>query len=150
MDSFSKIKCFQVCGLFLYLQFNAIDLRSASIPRPCSLYYYCTIVQLEVRDSDTYRISFIVQDYLAIFIFFLLPYEVKNCSTDSLDGINSAWRGPWSFEGQMPLYRRMPEWSEWGRSGWKNIFLVTGGREICQVGFQGETGELGNGITFEM
>ena len=51
-------------------------------------------------------------------------------------------RGPWSYEGSMPQYRRMP--GPGSRSGW--------------VGDQGERerdrgfseGKLGKGITFEM
>ena len=35
---------------------------SASIPVPCGFYHYCSVVQLEFRDGDSSRGSFIVQD----------------------------------------------------------------------------------------
>jgi len=42
--------------------FNSIPLIYLSVPMPilCSFYYYCSVVQLEVRDDNTSRSSFIV------------------------------------------------------------------------------------------
>jgi hypothetical protein len=49
---------------------------SVSIPIPCSFYYYCSVVHLEVRDDDTFRI-FLYRIILAILGFlFFFSYEV--------------------------------------------------------------------------
>jgi hypothetical protein len=45
---------------------------SVSVPIPCRFYQYCSVVQLEVRNSDSARSSFIVQDCFG--------YEVENYS----------------------------------------------------------------------
>jgi hypothetical protein len=59
-----------------------------SIPIPCSFYYYCSVVQLEIRDGDTFRSSFMFRIDLAIlgFLFFHMKLRiffqensVKNC-----------------------------------------------------------------------
>ena len=46
-----------------FLDFNSILLInvSLSVPIPCSFYHYCHVVQLEVRDDDSFRSSFIVK-----------------------------------------------------------------------------------------
>jgi hypothetical protein len=46
---------------------------------PCIYYYYCSVVQLEVKDGDTSRRSFIVQDCLSYPGISGFPYEVKSC-----------------------------------------------------------------------
>ena len=38
------------------------------------LYYYCSVVQLEIRDGDTSRSSFIEQDFLAVQDFYFFPH----------------------------------------------------------------------------
>jgi hypothetical protein len=47
-------------------------------------YYDCSVVQLEIRDSDTSRSSFIVQDSFSYPELFVFPYEVENCSLNVL------------------------------------------------------------------
>jgi hypothetical protein len=71
------------------LVFNSIPVISLSvcIPIPCSCYYYCSVVQVEIRDISTSRNSFIVQDYFSYpGLLFLhaklstvLLRAVKNC-----------------------------------------------------------------------
>ena len=60
---------------------------SVSIPIPCGFYYCSSVAELETRENDTSRISFIVQNsfsYLG-FLFFhkklniVLSSSVKNC-----------------------------------------------------------------------
>jgi hypothetical protein len=80
--------------LFLGLQFDSTD-PSASIPILCNFYYYCSVLQLKVRNDDTSRSSFILQDCFSyagffVFVFFsvfyfhmklriVLPRYIKNC-----------------------------------------------------------------------
>jgi hypothetical protein len=47
---------------------------------PCSFYHYYSVVQLEIRDGDTFRSSFIVQDHFSYTGFFVFPYEIENIS----------------------------------------------------------------------
>ena len=52
-------------------------------------YYYCSVVQLEIRDGVASRSAFTLQDYLAL-LGFAFPYEVDYCSSSSVnncDGI---------------------------------------------------------------
>ena len=44
---------------------------------PSSFYYYSPAVQLEVRDGDTSRRSFIAQDYFTYYGLFVFPYEIE-------------------------------------------------------------------------
>jgi hypothetical protein len=44
------------------------------------IYYYFSVVQLEIRDGDTSRSSFIVQNCFNYPRFFGFPYEVENWS----------------------------------------------------------------------
>ena len=68
--------------LSLGLQLDSIPLihLSASIAIPCSFYDYCSVVQLEVGDSDTSRSSFIVQDSFSYLGFLVFLYEDESCS----------------------------------------------------------------------
>ena len=48
------------------------------MPISCGVYYYCSVVKLEVRDGDTHRSSFIVKDYFSSprnFVFFIYGGE---------------------------------------------------------------------------
>jgi hypothetical protein len=47
-----------------------IDL-SISVPIPCDLYHYCTVVCLEIRNGDSHRSSFIV------WIVFVMLFQMK-------------------------------------------------------------------------
>ena len=66
-------------ALFLCLQFYSIDQLSVSVPTPCSFYHCCSVVQLEVRDGDSFRSSFIVKNYFSHPGFFGFPYIIDNC-----------------------------------------------------------------------
>ena len=55
-------------GLFLGLQFCSIE-QPVCVSIQCSLYRYCSVIQLEVRDGDSSRSSFII---LLLRIIFLL------------------------------------------------------------------------------
>jgi hypothetical protein len=51
---------------------------------PCDFYFCYTEVQLDIRDGEMSRSSFIVQDYFSYPFFivfcFVFPYEIKYCS----------------------------------------------------------------------
>jgi hypothetical protein len=57
---------YQVCiSVWVYfLIFSSISLidLSVSMPVPCSFYHYCSVIQLEVRNGDSPRSSFIVKN----------------------------------------------------------------------------------------
>ena len=42
-------------------------------------YHYCSVEQLEVRDGDTCRCFFIMQDCFSYPGGFVFPYEAENC-----------------------------------------------------------------------
>jgi hypothetical protein len=48
-------------GSFLGLQFCSIDLP-VTVPVPCSFYHNCSVVQLEIGDSNSTRGSFTVEN----------------------------------------------------------------------------------------
>ena len=53
--------------------FNSIPLiyLLISVPIPCSIFYhYCSVIQLEVRDGDSTRSSFIVENNFCYPVFF--------------------------------------------------------------------------------
>jgi hypothetical protein len=85
--AFCKISSVHRCvDLFQDLWFNSTH-QTVSISIPCSFYYYCSVVQLEIRDGDISRSSFIVQDYFSYSPFFVLffPYEkIEICSFNLL------------------------------------------------------------------
>jgi hypothetical protein len=74
-------------GLFPGLSFYSIDQPVCFYANTmfcfvlfvCLFYYYCSVVQLEIRDGDTSRSSFIVQDCFSYPRFFGFLYEVENC-----------------------------------------------------------------------
>ena len=61
----------------LFWVFNSIPLidLSVSVSIPCSFYHYCSVVQLEVRDDDSPRSSFIFKNCFRISLSICL----KNC-----------------------------------------------------------------------
>lgn len=71
-------------GLFQGLWFDSIDQPVCSYTSTMHFYYDCSVVQLEIRDSDTSRSSFIVQDSFSYPELFVFPYEVENCSLNVL------------------------------------------------------------------
>jgi hypothetical protein len=61
--------------------FNSIPLiyLSITVPVPCSFYHNCSVVQLEVRDGDSPKGSFIVENsfrYLGFFLFFQMNLRI--------------------------------------------------------------------------
>jgi hypothetical protein len=66
LDGFSSIVKDQVTiGVWIHFWvFNSIPLvyLPATRPMPCSFYHYCSLVQLEVRDGDSPRSSFLVEN----------------------------------------------------------------------------------------
>ena len=64
--------------------FNLIPLVHLSVLLPVpSCFHYCSfsyIIELDVRDADISRSSFIVQYYFCSSRFFIFPYEVECCS----------------------------------------------------------------------
>jgi hypothetical protein len=74
---------------------NSIPLIIVFVPIsiPCSFYYYCSVIQLEVRDVDTSRSSFVVQDCFSYPAFLFFSYEPKNCSVKVCKALY------WNFDG---------------------------------------------------
>jgi hypothetical protein len=63
----SKIKC-----VSSFWVFNSIPLiyQTVTVPIPCSFYHSCSVVQLEVRDGDSTRSAFIVENSFRFHGFF--------------------------------------------------------------------------------
>jgi hypothetical protein len=83
LDGFSSLIKDQVTiGVWVHFWvFSSIPLvyLSVAIPVPCSFYHNCSVVQLEVRQGDSTRGSFIVENVFAILGFFAIPDEFTNC-----------------------------------------------------------------------
>ena len=83
LDGFSSFIKDQVAigVLICFWTFNSIALIYLPVPVPiqCSFYYYCSVVQVEVRDGDSAWSSFIVEKFLLPWDF-LIPDEFANCS----------------------------------------------------------------------
>ena len=63
-------------GSFLVLNHESIDL-----PACLSLYHYSSEVQFEIRDGDSFKTSFMVENsFCCPGFFFLIPNEFANCS----------------------------------------------------------------------
>ena len=71
-----------ICMWVYFWVFNLVPLINLSVTTsmPCSFYYYCPVLQLEIRDGDTSRHSFIVPDCFSYTGSFVFPYQVENCS----------------------------------------------------------------------
>ena len=82
LASLSKIKDPQVYGFLEVLNSISLINLSVSVPIPCQFYHDCSAVQFVVRDGDSSRISFIVQDCFSYpgFVVVVVLYEVENCS----------------------------------------------------------------------
>jgi hypothetical protein len=48
------------------------------------LFYHCFVVQLEIREGETSRNSFIIQDCFSYPGFFVFPYEAQNFLSRSI------------------------------------------------------------------
>jgi hypothetical protein len=51
---------------------------SVTVPIPFSFYHNCSVVQLEVRDGDSTRGSFVVENSFFYPRFFVIPDEFAN------------------------------------------------------------------------
>jgi hypothetical protein len=62
--------------------FNSIPLISlrVSVPIPYRFYHYCSVIQLEVRDVDSPRSSFLVENSFSYPGVFVIPNEFANFS----------------------------------------------------------------------
>jgi hypothetical protein len=80
---------------FYFCVFNSIPLINVfvSVPISCSFYHSCSVVQLEVRDGDSPRRSFIVENWFPYPGFFVTPDEFENCSFYFCDELS------WNFDG---------------------------------------------------
>jgi hypothetical protein len=83
LDGFSFLVKDQVSiGVWIHLWvFNSIPLiyLSVIVPVPCSFYHNSSVVQLNVRHSDSTRGSFIVENSFCYSRFFIVPDEFANC-----------------------------------------------------------------------
>ena len=66
---------------------------SVSVPIPCSFYHNCSEVQLEVRDGDSSRGSFIVENSFCYPRSFIFPDEFANCPFYISEELS------WNFDG---------------------------------------------------
>jgi hypothetical protein len=83
-------------GVWVYFRvLNLIPLNNVSVSVPIlySFYYYCSVVQLEIMNGDTYRSSFILQDCFEYPVVLIFPYEVENFS------FNVCKKLYWNFDG---------------------------------------------------
>jgi hypothetical protein len=53
---------------------------TVTVPILCSFYHNCSVVELEVRDGDSPRGSFIVEKSFGYLRFFVIPDEFGNYS----------------------------------------------------------------------
>jgi hypothetical protein len=62
--------------------FNFVPLiyPPVTVPIPCSFYHYCSVLQLEVKDGDSPRTTFIVENSFQYPGIFVIPNEFANCS----------------------------------------------------------------------
>ena len=68
-------------GSFLGLQFYSIDLPACFYNSTIQVFnHYYFVIQLEARDGDSSRSSFIVENCFGYPGVFFFPYEVENCS----------------------------------------------------------------------
>ena len=83
LDGFSSfVKVQVIVGVWAHFWvFSSIPLiyLSVAIPVPFSFYHNCSVVQLEVRDGDSTRSSFIVENSFCYPRFFVILDEFANC-----------------------------------------------------------------------
>jgi hypothetical protein len=75
-----KLNVCRCVSLFLDLQFYYADQMSILDQYHAVFNHCCSVVQLENRDGDSSRISFIVQNCFGYLGFFVSPHEVEKCS----------------------------------------------------------------------
>jgi hypothetical protein len=96
-----------IIGVWVYFWiFNSIPLiyLSVSVSILCFVYHYCSVVQAEIRDGDSPRISFIVEKsfssssfvfvcLLSLLLLLLLQGEFESCSFYLCEELT------WNFDG---------------------------------------------------
>jgi hypothetical protein len=82
LDGFSSfVKDHVTIGVWVHFWvFNSILLIFLPVSVPIPLNFYCSIIQLKVRDGDHPRSSFIVENSFHYSRFFVIPNEFANCS----------------------------------------------------------------------
>ena len=84
LDGFSSFVKDQVTiGVWVHFWvFSSVPViyLSVTVAIPYSFYHYCSVVQLEVRDGDSTRGSFIVENSFQYHRSFVIPDEFENCS----------------------------------------------------------------------
>ena len=82
LDGFTSLVKDQVTiGVWIHFWvFSSIPLiyLSVVVPVPCSFSHNCSVVQLEVRDGDSTRVSFIVENSFCYSRFFGIPGKFAN------------------------------------------------------------------------
>ena len=75
--------------------FNSIPMVDLSVfmPVPSCFHFCSSIIELEAKDGDPFKSSFIVQDYFGCPGFFVFPYEVEYCS------LKDCKKLCWDFDG---------------------------------------------------
>jgi hypothetical protein len=79
-------------------RFGFFDKLSASLPILCGFYYYCSVVQLVVSDSDSPRSPLIVEKSFQYPEFFVIPDEYENFSFYFCEELS------WKFDGDSIEY----------------------------------------------
>ena len=69
-----------VCLHFWSFNYIPLIFLTVSLPFPFNLYYYCSVIQLEVIDSDCPRSSYIVDERFLYHGVLVIPTEFSNCS----------------------------------------------------------------------
>jgi hypothetical protein len=97
LDGFSSLVKDQVTiGVWVHLWvFNSTPLiyLSVTVPVPCSFYHNCSVVQFNVRQGDSTRGSFIVENSFCYPRFFIFPDEFANCPFYLSEELS------WNFDG---------------------------------------------------
>jgi hypothetical protein len=55
----------------------SIDLSISVLPIPYDFYHYCSLIDLEIRDGDSPKSAFIVENYFALMDFLLFHMKLK-------------------------------------------------------------------------
>jgi hypothetical protein len=96
LDDFSSFANNQVTiDVWLHFWvFNSVPLiyLPVSVPTLCSFYDCCSVVQLEIMDDDSLRISFIVENNFRYPKIFVIPDEFAHCSFKLYDKLS------WNFD----------------------------------------------------
>ena len=91
LDGFSSFVKDQVTiGVWVHFwifNFTPLIYLPVTVPVPCSFYHNCSVIQLEVRDGDSPKSSFIVENRFCYPRFFVIPDEFANSSMKNSVGI---------------------------------------------------------------